>query len=381
MKVKQLLIVFLTAIALTSGLIAQDIDLIDLASNAQWSASGATIRFGQEGKERGTARYVDDARLEGGQNVPRALFMHPPWQRDGVITGTIENVRIPEGGAKLIIAGGFLEGAGGTDGVIFGVSFRRGGTDVRGNLRTTGIAGRDSFLCSFPARYDRQIDRAECDLTQLAGQVGSIILQIRAGNSADSDWAVWTEARITSGSIQSQIPTVSGAQAQMVNAFRGHDYSVESVQFSPNGRYALTIDSDNQAKVWQFPDGRVKLILRGSYFQPPQFSPDSRFVAIGKRGGAAEIWDIASENTIRILQGHSGDVFTAGFSPDGRYVVTASADGYAKVWNAQTGAEIVAIRHSDRNGIAVKSAAFSPDGRHVITVGADNIARMWEIRF
>ena len=62
-------------------------------------------------------------------------------------------------------------------------------------------------------------------------------------------------------------------------------------------------------------------------------------------------------------------------------VLAAGADGYAKVWNVSNGAEVLAIRHSDRSGILVRSATFSPDGRHVITVGEDGVARMWEIRF
>jgi hypothetical protein len=380
-KVKKFSLVLIVALALVTGLSAQDIDLISLASGAQWSASDTTIQFGRDGQARGTAKYINDARLEDGQTYPQVLFMHPPFQRDGVINGMIQNVRIPAGGAKLIIAGGFLEGAGGTDGVLFGVGFRRTDAGARGNARLAAGLGREAFLCSFPARYDRRIDRVECDLSGLADQVGTILLHIRAGNSADSDWAVWTEARITSGAAQQQISGASGAEAQMINAYKGHDYRVDSVQFSPNGRYALTIDSDNQAKVWQFPGGRVKLILRGSYFQPPCFSSDSRFVAIGKRGGTAEIWEIESENMVRTLQGHTGDVFTAIFSPDGRYIVTASADGYAKVWNVSTGSEILAIKHSDRSGIVVRSAAFSPDGRYIITAGEDNVARIWEIRF
>jgi WD40 repeat protein len=381
MKTKLFFSVGLMALVLSSFVQSQEIDLIALASRAQWSTSeGSSIPFGREGRERGEAKYVTDARLEDGQTYSRVLFTHPPWQKDGNISGMIPNITIPSGGAKLVIAGGFLEGAEGTDGAVFAVSFRS--TDDRSRL-TTRVAtgsGRDALLCNFAARYDRQIDRTECDLSGLAGQVGTIVLQVRAGNRADSDWAVWTEAKIVSGSIQPQAQSASEGTARMINAFRGHDYRIQSVRFSPNGRYVLTVDSDNQAKVWEFPGGRVKLILRGNYIQPPDISPDSRYVVIGKRGGVAEIWEIAAENIFRTLQGHNGDVFTANFSPDGKYVVTASADGYAKVWNVTTGAELLAIRHSDRSGIVVRSAAFSPDSRYVITVGEDNIARLWEIR-
>ncbi|MFC2156277.1 WD40 repeat domain-containing protein [Acidobacteriota bacterium] len=361
---------------------AEDIDLLASAAAAQWINSDSNpLVFGTDGQNKGTAKYLNDARLEDGQTYARVLFTHPQWKQNGIIRGAIHSVRIPEGGAKLVISGGFLDGAAGSDGVVFSVQFLRSDTVPR---LTTKIADRGTSICNFNARYDRRIDRNECDISQLGGQVGTFILSVSAGSSADSDWAAWTEAKILTSSpppvVKEEELGASEAVVSMVNVYKGHDYRINSIQPSPNGQYVLTVDSDNQAKVWPFPGGQTKLILRGDYSSRPSFSPDSRYVAVGKRRGAVEVWEISSENLVKTFQGHSGEVYTANFSPDGKFIVSAGADGYAKVWEFFSGREISSIKHSDRVGISVRSAVFTPDGRHIITAGEDSVARIWEFK-
>ena len=59
-----------------------------------------------------------------------------------------------------------------------------------------------------------------------------------------------------------------------------------------------------------------------------------------------------------------------------RRVVTASRDKTARIWDAETAAQIAALkRHDDR----VNSAAFSPDGRRVVTASSDKTARIWNV--
>jgi WD40 repeat protein len=68
-------------------------------------------------------------------------------------------------------------------------------------------------------------------------------------------------------------------------------------------------------------------------------------------------------------------VTSAAFSPDGARIVTASNDRTARLWDANTGAEIAALRgHEDR----VTGAAFSPDGARIVTASNDQTARLWE---
>lgn len=79
---------------------------------------------------------------------------------------------------------------------------------------------------------------------------------------------------------------------------------------------------------------------------------------------------------LRVLIGHSDEVYDAKFSPDGRYVLTGSADQTARLWNAFTGQLIETFRG---DGGEVYAVAFSPDGNFILTGNEDHSVRMWEL--
>ena len=66
-------------------------------------------------------------------------------------------------------------------------------------------------------------------------------------------------------------------------------------------------------------------------------------------------------------------VNSAAYSPDGRRIVTASDDGTARVWDAESGQQMMELKHM----FGVNSAAYSPDGRWIVTASWDNTARVW----
>lgn len=387
MRIRLIILFPVLFVFLTLCSFSEEIDLIDRASQAAWlNSSNRTLGFGSDGGEQGTVKYVTDARLEDGKTYPRVLFTHPEWKANGTIIGRFENIQIPNEGGKIVISGGFMEGASGTDGVTFSVHFytqdqlrRRRAVPLR------RMEGMGVNLASFKASYNRRIDRVERPLTEAAGQTGSLLLMVNAGNNANSDWAVWTEARLILGAETPEHPEhpveppPGSADARMIGAIKEHSSRIEHSMLSPNGRYLLTEDAGGTAIIWQLPSGREALTFRSNYSNPPAFSPDSRYAAVGTGGGAAEIWDVNAEERWKTLRGHSGRVHSACFSPNGRYLVTAGADGFAKIWDVRSGRELAGIRHSDRRGISVYSAVFMPDGRRVITSGEDGVSRIWEL--
>ncbi|MGO9984443.1 MAG: caspase family protein [Rhodomicrobium sp.] len=83
------------------------------------------------------------------------------------------------------------------------------------------------------------------------------------------------------------------ASARELHSFVGHTKGVESVAFSPDGRYALSGSQDQTLKMW----------------------------------------DIASGRELRTFTGHTGSVLTVAFSPDGRYALSGGADKTLKLWD------------------------------------------------
>jgi WD40 repeat protein len=62
------------------------------------------------------------------------------------------------------------------------------------------------------------------------------------------------------------------------------------------------------------------------------FSPDSRFVAVGKADGEISIIDLQTFDVVATLSGHRGLVEHLAFSLDGFYLVSSSTDGTVRFW-------------------------------------------------
>jgi hypothetical protein len=103
---------------------AQEIDLIEKASQVQWkNSAGQEVRFGQRQEILGIAKYEQNVILEDGRQYEKVLLTHPQGKDFGVIMGIFPDISIPEKGGKLIAAGGFIQGAQRSDGVKFLIRF------------------------------------------------------------------------------------------------------------------------------------------------------------------------------------------------------------------------------------------------------------------
>jgi WD40 repeat protein len=160
----------------------------------------------------------------------------------------------------------------------------------------------------------------------------------------------------------------------------GHEDVVKSAAFSPDGKRIVTASADKTARLWDAETGKqigAPLAGHDRTVYSAAFSPDGKRIVTASGDHTARLWDAGTGKQIGApLMGHEADVYSAAFSPDGMRIVTASADKTARLWDAETCKQIGAsmVGHE----ADVWSAAFSPDGKRIVTASADKTARMWD---
>ncbi len=157
----------------------------------------------------------------------------------------------------------------------------------------------------------------------------------------------------------------------------GHNDSVVSVAFAPDGRTVASGSYDRTVRVWDVATRREICTCRGHIgrVRCVAFPPRSGdVVASGDQEGTVALWDAHTGKRLELLEGHTGAVTCVAFSPDGRCLASASIDGTVRLWNRDDAKD---ERTFKGHGAPVRAVAFLPDGERLLSGGDDNLVRLW----
>jgi WD40 repeat protein/serine/threonine protein kinase len=195
-----------------------------------------------------------------------------------------------------------------------------------------------------------------------------------ASGSADGTIRIWGLNRTASAVTPTRTSTpVAGAAVPVrmieLRTLTGHEKRVQSVAWSPDGRFLASGADDNTVRVWDVETGQLLQTLTGK--ATVAWSPDGRYLAAGSDDNTVRVWDAANGQLLQTLTGHTSWINRVKWSPDGRRVITASSDGTVRIWEASTGK----VTHTLDHRPAASSVAWSHDGKYIAS-GSNGTIRL-----
>ena len=186
---------------------------------------------------------------------------------------------------------------------------------------------------------------------------------------------------LLSGGHDNTVRLWNATSGEPLKTLRGHGSRVESVALTADGSHAVSGSQDATVRVWDVAGyaeshvlGSRTLAGHSDAVLAARFAADGR-VLTASRDRTAKLWDAAGEELARFAQGHEFLATSAQFIDAGQRLITGAGDNTARVWSVGSGAELMVLRGTGRNGIIAADAA----GHYLVTGGAEAEVQLWDI--
>ena len=206
------------------------------------------------------------------------------------------------------------------------------------------------------------VSRFSLSLSEDNRKLDAALEALRAGKQLQEQPQVSQETQIQVFNALQAAVYRSGFQEK--NRWREHRDSVNSVSFSPDkrleDRIIATASSDDTIKLWNHEGQRLQTLQgHDGTVASISFSPDGQIIASGSWDQTIRLWSREGV-LLHTIEAHDKVVYGVRFSPDGQILASSSQDGTVKLWNLQ-GQLLNTLEHQD----GVSSIAWSPDSQTI----------------
>lgn len=154
-------------------------------------------------------------------------------------------------------------------------------------------------------------------------------------------------------------------------------YAVNGIAISSDSHWLASAGDDGTVRLWETKSGTLRGALTGPGYAlyAVAFSPDGKLLAAAGKDRLVFVWDVNDGRRVHTLEGHTGDIYSLAFAPDGKSLASAGADRTLYVWNMSQGQEAARMTgHKDK----ILSLAWSPDGKWLAAGDAGQTIRLWD---
>lgn len=153
---------------------------------------------------------------------------------------------------------------------------------------------------------------------------------------------------------------------------------VLSICYSPDGKTLATADETGAVKLWEVATNQLVATLAGhsDAVTCVTFSSDGKLIATASFDQTVRLWGFADRKELRVLKGHSNAVNCVAFAADGATLASGSFDRTVRLWDVATGKELAQLAG---HRASIRSVAFSQSGKILASGGSDRNIRLWNL--
>eukprot|EP00842_Homolaphlyctis_polyrhiza_P005909 jgi/Hompol1/6319/HPOL_001078-RA len=188
----------------------------------------------------------------------------------------------------------------------------------------------------FSASADKSICKWNADS-------GELLATLRGHTRSVEDLLLTSDgAFLYSASSDRTIRKWDAASGSLLAVMDGHETSVYGLALSPDESELWSVSADKTAKQWDLETNQVILSLEHPDFvKSILVVGESGLVATGCRDENMRLWNIATEECVKVVEAHSGEISSIKLS-QGSTILSASLDGTLRSWPLESIAETAA---------------------------------------